>query len=537
MMRLVAFCALLLLSSPHCSANNSLADYMRATPKPTSAAPEETAAPSTSPTTVAPTESPSVAPTSEAPTELPTVAPSTVAPTEAEGKDADLDLTLNGVPQQEPAPTMEQTQEEKPIDDQQLQDIPTAAPSYVPAPDATTATSLPPPPPTVTQAESLYDDTLDFDNSFGEVFVDFSLFSPNVTNRQMNFMKLKMSITSSIDVLICDETSPIANHDGGDYCAVRDTVLAKAATTASRRDPQLFAQIPKTTVLALSTTNVRDATAVTYSGKLFSWTTWKLGWDIVQIGETLREHVTERYGSDLTEEEQDEKAHSILQHMMSTEFEGILRDGVFEHDLNLFMNPIVVMTSVVGEEVATFGMAAHHSTTTSAKGEELAGEDEEGTDLMIIFFFAGLGAACFVIVILLYFSFRSRDSQVSRKRTIIIVDDTSKSCTDSQGDSTQENSNKVMVFDADHLRQDPPRQQDEEWGEADVDVDDVDYEEPLNDNEEEEEEEEQDNQTARSMAHSTAYTGSISAITGVSGLEGSDTWSVGSMSIDLAEWG
>ena len=43
---------------------------------------------------------------------------------------------------------------------------------------------------------------------------------------------------------------------------------------------------------------------------------------------------------------------------------------------------------------------------------------------------------------------------------------------------------------------------------------------------------------AQSVAQSSMYTGSaISAITGLSDMENSETWSVGSLSIDLAEWG
>ena len=116
-------------------------------------------------------------------------------------------------------------------------------------------------------------------------------------------------------------------------------------------------------------------------------------------------------------------------------------------------------------------------------------------------------------------------------RTIVVLDDTSKSCTDSQ----ESTSSPVVVVDAEEaLKEDAPRaqqqtqqQETQRWegtssvgasssvgpGEGDV-----------------------ESQWGRSMAQSSAYTGSISAITGVSGLEQSDTWSVGSMSIDLAEW-
>jgi hypothetical protein len=380
---------------------------------------------------------------------------------------------------------------------------------------------------TATVAESstsLYMTNMEHGVSYGEVYIQFSLFSPNVTNREMNFMKLKLGVSNSINAIICDMSSRVAEM-GPDYCAVRADLLQ---ASQSRR---LDSQTSETTVMALSSTNVNDASFVTHSKKVVAWTSWKLGWSVIQIGTALRAQVVDQFGANLSDEESQTKATMILQQIVSDEFERILREGVFERGLNAYLEDFMVLTSAVGEEVATYSIVAT-SVTSSAQGQESAREDTEGGDLQMIFFFGGIGAAIFLIVVLLYISVRHRRRTVPPqplpKRTIIIVDDTSKT------DSERSGSNKVMVFDTEAaLKDDPPRgQQDVEanWegqssvgdGEARGDAEEATEDQTV---------------AARSMTHSMAHTGSISAITGVSGLEGSDTWSVGSMSIDLAEWG
>jgi hypothetical protein len=366
---------------------------------------------------------------------------------------------------------------------------------------------------------SLYMTNMEHGVSYGEVFIQFSLFSPNVTNREMNFMKLKMGISNSINAIICDMSSPVAEL-GLDYCAVRADLLLKMGSH-SREIPLDITS--ETAVLASSTTNVQDDSSVTQSQKVVSWTSWKLGWDVIQIGAALRSKVTDKFGANLSDEESLEKATMILQQIMSDEFDRILREGIFERGLNVYLEDFMVLTSAAGEEVATYSVFANSG--ASAQGQERVPEDAEGSSLMIIFFFGGLGAATLLVVVLLCFSVRYRRKPVPppAKRTIIIVDDTSKT------ESDRSSTDKVMVFDTDEaLKDDPPRgQQDIETnGEAEGDGEVGGDAEATEDQTTE----------ARSTTYSVAHTGSISAITGVSGLENSDTWSVGSMSMDLAEW-
>ena len=504
----------------------NLEDYQRYTPAPGeesgNSSPAPTLAPSEAPTTSAPSWSPSESPTtaepSEAPTDVPTSSP-TAEPTKSSGK---------GAPEStDESPTSAPTQ---PVKKETLlvTEAPTIAPTKAPTDKAVAETAEED---KEDQPWGLFTETLDYQSIIGEVFVDFSLYSPNVTNLEMNFMKLKMGVCGSLDALVCDQAHPI-KEEGPEYCAVRDDILLKdGSPSQSRTEPSLVLSDYDVTVMALASTNVKDGSGVILGSSPISWTTWRMSYGILQLGPALKKHIVETYGSELNETEINAKGVQMLQDMMSENMKRTLADGVFQKDINGFMKDIMILASVVGEEVSTYEAIMSSSGSAAHMGQHLAGEDEEGGGLMVVFFFAGLGVACFVIVALLYFSFRSRRSVVRRKRTIVVLDDTSKSCTDSQ----ESTSSPVVVVDAEEaLKEDAPRaqqqtqqQETQRWegtssvgasssvgpGEGDV-----------------------ESQWGRSMAQSSAYTGSISAITGVSGLEQSDTWSVGSMSIDLAEW-
>lgn len=519
-----------------------LEDYMRFTPRPTPSTNETVSAPAIEPA-VAPTQSPTQSPSQAPSTAAPTEAPSTLEPTKAPSQTPSTFAPTGAPSTLEPseAPTEENVNGA----DETAGDAEAATPDAETTNTDTETTTAETEPPTEVLVkpvpeEEVWDQVLstqEYENTMGSVSADFSLYSPNITNSEMNFEKVKLGVCGSINGLICDGAHSIAAQ-GPEYCAVLDEVLL---TDGVSRALQQVSD-PDATVIALGSTFVKDDSGVVQGLTQVSWTTWRVTWDVLRLGPKLREHIQETFGADLEEAEITKKGVTVLQQMMTVNMDRTLRDGALQKDINNFMVDIMLITSFVGEEVKTYEpLVAPPPDSTAQSGlENETGEDGDGGGLMVVLFFAGLGVACFVIVALLYFSFRSRRSKLRRKRTIVILDDTSKESGgtpqgakkgDKQGapqeaqESAQE---KMAVMEPEGaLEEDPPQGQQEEgdqqWEEESMaeDVGEADVE----------------SQWGRSAAQSSAYTGSISAITGVSGLEQSDTWSVGSMSIDLAEWG
>jgi hypothetical protein len=540
-----------------------------------------TLAPTDSPTegvtTTAPTEGvTTVAPTSDAPSKAPTAEATTVTPapsTDAPRKEDDVELT----PAESEAETATETTES-----------PTEEAVAVEEPDIAAST-----PPATTETEApgdLFSESTDSEDGVGEIFVEFSLYSPNVTNLEINFMKLKMGVCKSLDPLVCDQAHPI-REEGPEYCAVRDEVLLRDGVADWGREPIVLTDYG-VTMMALASTNVKDTEDVIH-GQSIAWTTWRMSYNVIQLGSALLKHINDTEGTaELNPAEVNAVGLAAVQQMMEVNMERTLRNGALQQDLNDFMKDIMLVASVVGEEVPSYEPFVKRVVSPAAQGEELqGGEDGEGGGLMVVFFFAGLGVACFVIVTLLYFSFRSRRSVVRRKRTIVILDDSSKSCTDSQGSSAnaqkqQQQAQPVVdtaVMEKDSARasarssahrastqrasasrpqqedveaqpeepepektssrhreeqqQQQEQQQAQQWDGASSVGNQTEEAGEEEETETQNEDADVESQWGRSMAQSSAYTGSISAITGVSGLEHSDTWSVGSMSIDLAEWG
>lgn len=536
-------------------------------------------------TTLAPTDSPTEGVTTTAPTEgVTTVAPTSDAPSEAPTAEATT-VTVT------PAPQKEDNVELTPADSEAETATET---TESPTEEAVAAST----PPAATETEApgdLFFESTDSQDGVGDIFVEFSLYSPNVTNLEINFMKLKMGVCKSLDPLVCDQAHPI-REEGPEYCAVRDEVLLRDGVADWNRDPIVLTDYGMT-MMALASTNFKDTEDVIH-GQSIAWTTWRMSYNVIQLGSALLKHINETEDSaNLTPAEVNAVGLAAVQQMMEVNMEHTLRNGALQQDLNYFMKDIMLVASVVGEEIPSYEPFVKRVVSPAAQGEELqTGEDGEGGGLMVVFFFAGLGVACFVIVTLLYFSFRSRRSAVRRKRTIVILDDSSKSCTDSQGSSAnaqkqQKKKQAQPVVDTAVVEKDSARasarasarsiaqrastqrasasrpqqedveaqpeeaepektssrhreqqqqqeqQQEQQWDGASSVGNQTEEAGEEEETETQNEDADVESQWGRSMAQSSAYTGSISAITGVSGLEHSDTWSVGSMSIDLAEWG
>ena len=235
----------------------------------------------------------------------------------------------------------------------------------------------------VSSQGDLYSETLQYSESLGEVFVEFSLWCPTKDHMELDFMKLKMGVCGSIDVLVCDATDPI-RENGPEYCAVRSDVLLKDAALSAVDNAvgQMDA-----TVIALASTNVNDASGVVHNSDLLSWTTWRMSWNVIQLGSALRQHIESMYevdGNTLSDAEKNMKGLALLQQMMAVEMERTLREGVFQDDLNVFLDgAFTLKSSVVGEEITTFGSMMPVK-STAAQGEELEngedGEEETGTN-------------------------------------------------------------------------------------------------------------------------------------------------------------
>lgn len=591
----------------------NLEDYMRYTPPPVEMEANETIAvnettttttqttrePTSSSTTFPPTGLPSSAPTeiaSVVPTAHQAIAASTLAPTVATEGATTVAFT-NDAPAAEAttvtlAPTTKSSQKEDesgitPAGSTHIAQ--SLGEEGVPLEELDVSDSIPNAAAETEVSGDLFSESNYSQDGLGEIFVEFSLYSPNVTNLEINFMKLKMGVSKSLDPLVCDQAHSI--REGPEYCAVRDEVLLRDGVADWRREPIVLTDYG-VTIMALASTNVKDMRDVLH-GQSVAWTSWRMSYNVIQLGSALRKHIKDREGNaELTSAEVNAMGLAAVQQMMEVNMERTLRNGALQQDLNDFMKDIMLVATVVGEEIPSYEPFVTRVDSPAVQGDEMQnGEDGEGGGLMVVFFFAGLGVACFVIVTLLYFSFRSRRSVVRRKRTIVILDDSSKSCTDSQVSSAnaqkQKSQQALPVVDTAVLEKDPTgvgsqcasaqrpaatraqevveahreesdsemkagirncedakkKQQNEDerdhqhlqqWdgnssignqtdeaGEEETHIEDADVE----------------SQWGRSMAQSSAYTGSISAITGVSGLEHSDTWSVGSMSIDLAEWG
>jgi len=406
----------------------------------------------------------------------------------------------------------------------------------------------------------LYSETRQYNGSLGEVFVEFSLWSPTRDSMELDFLRIKTAVIDSFDVFVCDASDPIREQGPG-YCAVRDKVLLKDSSSiamdslvSSASDSAVVAP----TMMVLTSTNVNDGNGVVHNSELLIWTTWRVSWGVLQIGSALRNYIEDMYvieGTTFSEAEKNLKELALLQQIISVETERNIRRGVFQADLNMFLadEAYEVKSSVVGEEVNTFGAMMHPAIIGNGNH---ADEEGDGNDMMIILFFSGLAVAVCVIATLLYFSCRSRryNGGQGSKRNIIIVDDTSKTDSDpnshrsspvkgpppmhtyqvdEEEEADEEQLQHSFVIDHEQALQNEPPQQ--EFHQS-LQMEQEDEEVPVT---------EGDAHThARSMAtntlaESSMYTSGsgISAITGVSGLENSDTWSVGSMSIDLADWG
>jgi hypothetical protein len=531
-----------------------LEDYMRYTPRPT---PETAAAPTIQPTTLATTEAttyvptftPTESPTTAAPSEAPSETPTTAAPTVAPTTEAPTKIPTTVAPTVAPTTSpVEEEPEEETTTETTTNESETAAPT-----DESAGEEINEKPAEEEEEDwNLLSETSEYQDVLGSVTIDFSLYSPNVTVLEMNFPKLKLGVSGSIDEMICDQGHPISEEEGP-YCSVRDDVLLTDGITQSRQPSSLSDY--NTTIIALSSTLVKDDSGVAPGPTPLSWTTWRMSWDVLQFGPALLQHIEEIHGADLDEDEVRAVGIAILQKMITVNVERALKDGDLQQDINDFMKDIMLVTSFVGDEVETYKIfVTHHS--VSPTGSEIE-EEGEGGGLMVILFFAGLGAACFVIVGLLYFSFRSRRSRIRRKRTIVILDDTAKDSEEvakDAGTHTEPNTptattantpkvepkesaqgqEKFIVMEAGNAMKEDPPQAEAEQAQQGWEGESVDEENSISP---EDGDGDVESQWGRSAAQSSAYTGSISAITGVSGLEQSDTWSVGSMSIDLAEWG
>lgn len=541
-----------------------LEDYMSYTPRPTPAPGTSAPAPTTiQPTTRAPTKAPTSAPSlspsdspTDGPTRAPTLAPTTPAPTVAA---TTLDPTVAPTtltptlapttlaPSEAPtdAPTDEVTAENTAKEPETIETTETEPPTEEEKEELVEQ-------PSEEEEEgenwNLFSETKPYEDSLGSVSVDFSLYSPNVTVAELNFEKLQLGIRESIDGMICDLGNPVRDEEGVEYCAVRDDLWMTNDQTR-----KLIADY-NTTVMALSATLVKDGSA---GSNKITWSTWRLSWDVLQFSPAWLESIEQTHGSDLDEAKLNDHGIAMLQEMMTVNMEQTLESRDLQQDINDYMKDIMLVTSFVGEEVSTYKIFVPQLSSTSPSGSELE-DDGEGGGLMVILFFAGLGVACLVIVGLLYFSFRSRRSRIRRKRTIVILDDTGKESEEVEkekghGTTTTESATpvtprapivepkeaaqaqeKVIVMETENaMKQDPPQADNADNAQQRWEGESVDEEEQSISPEDGDVE----SQWGRSAAQSSAYTGSISAITGVSGLEQSDTWSVGSMSIDLAEWG
>lgn len=523
--------------------------YQRYTPPP---APVEEETPEETVVTAVPTS----LPPTKAPTDAPTEAE--VEPEKEDDKNNDKDKEETEEPTEEPKPVEEtdaptepeEVVEEEPEEVVEEEAEQPAEPSEEPVNEEEASTEQTGVVPSQGTEGALFSETVQHSDSVGEVFVDFSLWSPTGDTLELDFEKLKMGVVEGIDGLVCDVMDPIREEKGSEFCAVRSDVLLKdtSVTALEGDDP---------TVIALASTNVNDSSGVVHNSDLLTWSTWRMSWSVTELGEALEQHIETLYevdGETLTESEKNVKGLALLQQMMAVEMERNLRDGEFQNSLNLYLNgDFEVSASVVGEEINKFGSMLLPSKNSASAGEEQQnGEDEGGSSLLIVFFFVGLGVAAIVAVTLLYFTCRSRQNAKNTDK-----EEGSNAGTESNPDSNNSTPAKARqaeikqdneyVIEHEGALQEEPQQQSfhqqleptpQQWEEESVAEDDAGDEGAQND----EGSVQLGAQSAaggRSVGQNSMYTAGsgISAITGVSGLEHSDTWSVGSMSIDLADWG
>ena len=515
--------------------------YQRFTPPP---APVEEETPEENIVTAEPTS----LPPTEAPTDAPTEAE--VEPEKEEDKNNDKDNEEEAQePTEEPKPEKVVEEEPEEVVEEEQAEQP-AEPVEEAVNEEGAATEQTDVVPSQGNQGTLFSETLQHSDSLGEVFVDFSLWSPTEDTFELDFENLKMGVVEGIDGLVCDAADSIREEKGDEFCAIRSDVLSKntAVTAVEGGDP---------TVIALSSTNVNDASGVVHNSDLLTWSTWRMSWSITELGAALEQHIETLYevdGETLTESEKNVKGLALLQQMMAVEMERNLRDGEFQNGLNLYLDgDFEVSASVVGEEINKFGSMLLPSKNPTPAGEEQEnGEDEGGSSLLIVFFFAGLGVAAIVVVGLLYFTCRSRRNAKNATK-----EEGSNAGTESNPDSNNstpakarqaeiKQDNEYAIEHEGSLQEEPEQQSyhqqleptPQQWEEESVAEGDAGDEGDQND----EESVQLGAQSAaggRSVGQNSMYTAGsgISAITGVSGLEHSDTWSVGSMSIDLADWG
>jgi len=378
----------------------------------------------------------------------------------------------------------------------------------------------------------------DATESLGEIVMSFSLYSPGVETADLDLEVLNQAVGVSIDIMLCDNASLSGLE--AQHCAIReDLILQDAEVPATKQAAAVEGQTRP--IMALAAKMAKDSTGIVQRNS-FSWTTWTVQFYLLEEGTLLREYVAAE-GADsvaLTDEEYLAKGLEALQQIMEEELARVIQEGILQQDLTVYMNQ-EFHASVIGEEMKSFAPVVPSPVKETPKPTEAPSvEEEEEGSMMIVFFFAGLGVAGCVIVTLLYCSCRRRkrnaragkDEEEDEEQAVPADDYLSKT----SNNSSDKNEKTFISEEAEEpVKEEPPKKEKKEARENESEAQETrshrsGSQKSGNDLE--------SHFQAQSVAQSSMYTGSaISAITGLSDMENSETWSVGSLSIDLAEWG
>ncbi|CAB9522956.1 laminin G sub domain 2 [Seminavis robusta] len=332
-------------------------------------------APSQAPTTNVPSLAPSVAPSMESdnPTHVPSSAPSSLPtnrPTTRAPRATSAPVSrpvVNRTP--EPSYTIEAAQEET--------SAPTPKPTY-----GIDLQTLPPPSKPASQIQTQASATLpptgadrpiaDLNASGGidalgevkgETTLEFSLWFPDHRASDLDIISVENSVLNSLEMLFCDRHTPALTIDiSDDLCVLKDeSIGVQVAVIKSRssgnQGTDLLVDLDAT-VLFAPFVSYLDERFVVEGDKAFFWTTWKVSWEVYQVGRPLMQDVLTRQAARGEALGLGEGKHLVgaqeIQNRMMIVMEASILSGEFNAILKTRMIGIPVLSSVLGSEMTTF---------------------------------------------------------------------------------------------------------------------------------------------------------------------------------------
>jgi hypothetical protein len=243
-----------------------------------------------------------------------------------------------------------------------------------------------------------------------ETSLEFSLWFPDHRVSDLDLNSVERAVLNSLEDMFCDRQTAALTIDSPDnLCVFKDESIdvvemniLKRSTSQDQHQIQ-EADYVDATILFAPYVSYMDERYLVEQDKVFFWMTWKVSWEVFQLGRAAIQHVmttsVDRSGATPMEDNYLAATRQI-QESMTVMMEASIRSGEFDQILRTKLTSIQVFSSVTGSEGTSFPFLNRNSIESEVT--QTADDSMSAANKIIIvtatglFIFSGLVAWAYV---------------------------------------------------------------------------------------------------------------------------------------------